>query len=157
MVAGPWSPPIASMAIRGPLPTYRFSLCHPAPVLRFDGTDFTPVIMAAGGAEVVRKPELAAIRAFLIIGRLQRVMAAAHVALRRRGFSLGDGHPGTCSNKLGFACGEHGAKGQRRVGRGPWRPEGSLRAARPIAIFPVVASGPAPCDLRRRSSRGCSP
>src|SRR4051812_26236780 len=103
MVAGPWSPPIASMAIRGPLPTYRFSLCRPAPVLRLDGPDFTPVIMAAGGAEVMRQPELAAIRAFLIIGRLQRVVAAAHVALRRRGFSLGDGHPGTCSNKLGFA------------------------------------------------------
>src|SRR4051794_25486278 len=149
MVAGPWSPPIASMAIRGPLPTYRFSLCRPAPVLRLDGPDFTSIIMAAGGAEVVRKPELAAIRAFLVIGRLQRVMAAAHVALRRRGFSLGDSHPGTCSNKLGFACGEHGAKGQRRVGRGPWGAGRSPLAGRPIKIFRAVANAAAARQPRR--------
>src|SRR3954451_2355727 len=153
MVAGPWSPPIASMAIRGPLPTYRFSLCRPAPVLRLDGPDFTPVIMAAGGAEVVRKPELAAIRAFLVVDRLQRVMAAAHVALRRRGFSLGDSHPGTCSNKLGFACGEHGAKGQRRSAAGHGGRRGSLRVARAIAILPAVASATAPCNVRPTQSR----
>jgi hypothetical protein len=53
--------------------------------------------MAAGGAEIVRQVKLAAILAFLVIDRLQRMVAAAHVALRRRGFSLGDGHAGTCS------------------------------------------------------------
>jgi hypothetical protein len=40
--------------------------------------------------------QLAAVRAFLEAGRRQRMMAAAHVALGRRCFSLGDGHCGTC-------------------------------------------------------------
>src|SRR3954471_14160874 len=145
MIAGPWSPPIASMAIRGPLPTSCLSRCRSG-CLRLDRADFTPVIMPARLAQVMRQAKLAAIRAFLIIDRLQRVMAAAHVALRRRGFSLGDGHPGTCSNKLGFANGEHGAKGQRQAARGPWRPERSLRAGPPIAISPEVASIAAACD-----------
>jgi hypothetical protein len=69
----------------------------PVPVLRFVRPNFTPIIMAAFGAQIVRQLELAAIRAFLIVDRLQRMMAAAHVALRRRCFSFGDGHPGTCS------------------------------------------------------------
>jgi hypothetical protein len=50
----------------------------------------------------VRQAKLAAIRAFLEVGRLQRMMAAAHVALRRRSFSFRDGHPGTCSNSFEF-------------------------------------------------------
>jgi hypothetical protein len=39
--------------------------------------------------------EFAAVRAFLELGGLQRMMAAAHVPLRRRGFSLWDSHCGT--------------------------------------------------------------
>ena len=58
--------------------------------------DLAAVIVAAGRAQVVRQLQLAAIRAFLEARRLQRMMAAAHVALRRRSFSLGDGHCGTC-------------------------------------------------------------
>src|SRR3954464_10220151 len=90
-------------------------------VLRLDGLDFTPVIMTAGDAQIVRQMQLAAIRAFLVIDRLQRVMAAAHVALRRRGFSFGDGHPGTCSIEVRDAAGAV-PKVNGRIGRGPWRP-----------------------------------
>jgi uncharacterized membrane protein YecN with MAPEG domain len=43
----------------------------------------------------VRKLELTAVRAFLKLGRRQRMMAAAHVPLGRRSFSLGDSHCGT--------------------------------------------------------------
>jgi hypothetical protein len=43
----------------------------------------------------VRQLELAAVRAFLELGSLQRMMAAAHVPLGRRGFSLRDSHCGT--------------------------------------------------------------
>ena len=96
ITSGPTSPPIASIAIRGPLPTYAVSR-KPFVTLSLDRPDFTPVIVAAGGAKIVREMELAAILAFLVVDRLQRMMAAAHVALRRRSFSLGDGHPGTCS------------------------------------------------------------
>ncbi len=65
--------------------------------------------MAAGGAQIVRQAKLAAIRAFLIVDRLQGIMAATHVALRRRSFSLGDGHPGTCSVCLEFMMRASGA------------------------------------------------
>jgi hypothetical protein len=51
--------------------------------------------MAACGAHIVRQLQLAAIGAFLEAFRSQRMMAATHVPLRRRGFSLGDSHCGT--------------------------------------------------------------
>jgi hypothetical protein len=51
--------------------------------------------MAACRAQIVRQLQLAAIRALLERRRLQRVVAAAHVPLRRRGFSLRDSHCGT--------------------------------------------------------------
>jgi hypothetical protein len=51
--------------------------------------------MAASRAHVVRELEFAAIRAFLELGRRQRVVAATHVPLGRRGFSLRDSHCGT--------------------------------------------------------------
>jgi hypothetical protein len=51
--------------------------------------------MAAGRAHVVRELELAAIGAFLELGRGQRMVAATHVPFRRRGFSLWDSHCGT--------------------------------------------------------------
>jgi hypothetical protein len=46
---------------------------------------------------MVRAFQLAAVRAFLKGFNLQRIMATTHAALRRRGFSLGDSHLGTCS------------------------------------------------------------
>jgi hypothetical protein len=51
--------------------------------------------MAASRAQVVRQLQFAAIGAFLERGRLQPIVAAAHVALGRRGFSFGDSHCGT--------------------------------------------------------------
>jgi hypothetical protein len=57
--------------------------------------DFAAIIVAAGRAHVVRQLEFAAVRAFLELGGLQRMMAAAHVPLGRRGFSLRDSHCGT--------------------------------------------------------------
>jgi hypothetical protein len=52
--------------------------------------------MAAGLAHIVRQLQLAAVRTFLELLGGQRMMAAAHVALRGRSFSLGDSHSGTC-------------------------------------------------------------
>jgi hypothetical protein len=58
--------------------------------------------MAACRTHVVRQLQLTAVRAFLELGRRQRVVAAAHVALGRRGFSLGDSHCGTFNfSKIG--------------------------------------------------------
>jgi hypothetical protein len=58
--------------------------------------------MAASLAQVVRQLQFAAIRALLELGRGQRMMAATHVPLGRRGFSLRDSHCGTFnSNKNG--------------------------------------------------------
>jgi hypothetical protein len=51
--------------------------------------------MAASRAHVVRELQLTAVGAFLECCGLQRMMAATHVPLRRRGFSLGDSHCGT--------------------------------------------------------------
>jgi hypothetical protein len=68
----------------------------------------------------VRQLEFAAIGAFLELGRLQRMVAAAHVPLGRRGFSLGDSHCGTfntilaVSIKIATIC----ASSQREI---PWR------------------------------------
>jgi hypothetical protein len=61
--------------------------------------------MAASRAQVVRQLELAAIGAFLEGRGRQRMMAAAHIPLRRRGFSLGDSHCGTFdSNDINKNC-----------------------------------------------------
>src|SRR5206468_5676569 len=57
--------------------------------------DFAAVIMAASRAHVVRQLQFAAVRAFLERSRLEPMMAAAHVPLRRRSFSLRDSHCGT--------------------------------------------------------------
>jgi hypothetical protein len=56
--------------------------------------------MAALATKVVRALELTAIRAFLEGRDRQRMVAATHIPLRRRGFSLGDSHFGTCSCML---------------------------------------------------------
>jgi len=77
------------MAMRGPLATI-------APLLRgrsgLGRDDLAAVIVAAGVAEVVRALELTAVRALLERRRGQRVMAAAHVPLGGRRFSLRDSH-----------------------------------------------------------------
>src|SRR5690606_29441412 len=56
------------------------------------GNHLTAIVVAAGGAKVMRQLQLAAVRAFLMPDRLQRMMAATHVATRRRSFSLGYCH-----------------------------------------------------------------
>ncbi len=61
-------------------------------LLFFGGGDFTAVIMAAGGADMVRPLQLAAIRTFRIGFRAQGMVRTAHVALRRRGFSFWNRH-----------------------------------------------------------------
>jgi uncharacterized membrane protein YecN with MAPEG domain len=67
----------------------------------------------AGNAQIVRTLQLTTIRAFLKRRDRQRIMAAAHVALRRGGFSLGDCHVGTYSisskNKATSFAGGHAA------------------------------------------------
>jgi hypothetical protein len=51
--------------------------------------------MAACLAHVVRELEFTAVRAFLELGRGQRMVAATHVPLGRRSFSFRDSHCGT--------------------------------------------------------------
>src|SRR5947209_13903482 len=80
---------MASIAIRGP-PSMR---ARSGSGLGRD--DFAAVIMAASRAHVVRQLQFAAVRAFLERSRLEPMMAAAHVPLRRRSFSLRDSHCGT--------------------------------------------------------------
>src|SRR6478672_49722 len=89
IAAGPVSPPMASIAMRGPAVMGRsLSLC-------LGRDDFAAVIVTASRAHVVRQLQLTAVRAFLELGGFQRMMAAAHVPLGRRSFSLRDSHCGT--------------------------------------------------------------
>src|SRR4051794_36351443 len=74
------------MAMRGP------AFMGPLEVLGLGRDDFAAVIVAARRTQIVRQLELAAVRAFLERRRLQRMVAAAHVALGRRCFSLRDSH-----------------------------------------------------------------
>src|SRR6478672_10422936 len=89
IAVGPLSPPIASMAMREP-PVMRAALG-----LSLGRDDFAAVIMTASRAQIVRQLQFAAVRAFLERGGLQRMVAAAHVPLGRRFFSLRDSHCGT--------------------------------------------------------------
>src|SRR6476619_5464909 len=82
---------MASMAMRGPS-AIRYRPCQRSRGSGLGRNDFAAVIMAASRAQVVRQLQFAAVGAFLELGRRQRVMAAPHVPLRRRGFSLGDSH-----------------------------------------------------------------
>src|SRR5215207_8864127 len=70
---------------------------RPALTSGFGRGDFAAVVMTASRAQIVRQLELPAVGAFLERRWLQRMMAAAHVALRGRRFSLGDSHCGTFS------------------------------------------------------------
>jgi hypothetical protein len=88
----PSSPPIASMAIRGFIdtsysPVKGLGDCH----------HFAAIIMTTSIAQMVRTLQFTTIGAFLIRSNFERIMAAAHAALRRRCFSFGDSHFGTCS------------------------------------------------------------
>jgi hypothetical protein len=59
--------------------------------------DFAPVVMTAGGAQMMRPLQLAAIGAFGIGSTRQRMMGPAHITPRFRCLFLGDGHLGTCN------------------------------------------------------------
>ena len=63
--------------------------------------DFAAIIKATGRADVVRQLEFAAIGAFLRKHCDKRVMAAPHVAPRRRGFAFWNGHKAPFLNFLG--------------------------------------------------------
>ena len=65
--------------------------------LKADFQHFTTIIMAACVAQMVRTLQLAAVRAFLECFGGQRIMAAAHTALRRGSFAFWDSHVGTYS------------------------------------------------------------
>src|SRR3984957_17680111 len=92
-MSGACSPPMASSAMTtrllkaglSPLPraSRRLGRCR---------NHLAPVVMADGGAKVMRPPQLAAIRAFDVSGRLQRVVRTPHVTARLGGLFLRDGH-----------------------------------------------------------------
>src|SRR5262249_28224926 len=81
--AGPWSPPIASSAIRMLLP---FGL-------HLD--DFAALVMSAIGAHAMRQHRFVALRAELDLRRLRVMMTAAVTLLRPRRTSLRNGHVST--------------------------------------------------------------
>src|SRR5947209_15550547 len=117
---------MASIAIRGPA-----AMVRPVFASALGRDDFAAVIVAAGRAHVVWQFQFAAIGAFLERGGLQPMMAAAHVPLRRRGFSLRDSHCGTfeifgTTIKIATIC----ASSQRDS---PQAAAGSSRTAAPIA------------------------
>ena len=82
------------------VPVIRNRASLPGAKSGFDGDDFAAVVEAAGPAQVVRQLQLTAVRAFLELGRGQRVMAATHVAAGRRGLALGNGHEAPVSINL---------------------------------------------------------
>ena len=63
--------------------------------------NFAAIIKAAGRADVVRQLEFAAIGAFLWQNGDQRMVAAPHVAPRRRGFAFWNGHEAPFLNFFG--------------------------------------------------------
>src|SRR5579864_6755905 len=56
------------------------------------GDDLAPVVEAAMAADVMRAPELAAVRAFGMRLAPQRLVATPHAGARGRRLSLGNGH-----------------------------------------------------------------
>jgi hypothetical protein len=110
--------------------------------------------MAASRAHVVRQLQFAAVRTFLKLGGLQRVMAAAHVPLGRRSFSLWDSHCGTfeCRSDNNKNCDDlRLISAVCPVGQHPQAAAGSSRTAAPIAKVAVVASLACQCE---ESDRG---
>ena len=57
--------------------------------------NFTVIVMAAMGADMVRALQLAAIRAFSMRFGAQSLVAAAHPGAGRRGFAFRNGHENT--------------------------------------------------------------
>src|SRR5205085_3724778 len=103
---GAWSPPIASRAIVTPsLTLVPLIPALSSTRLRSCLDDLPPVIVAAGLAQVVRTLQLAAVRAFGIGDRLQRMMRSPHIAPRWRSFLLGNGH-GEARVIGGWGCAE---------------------------------------------------
>src|SRR5258708_14726968 len=66
-----------------------------AAVSSFGGHDFAAVVMTACGTDMVRTFQFAAIGTFGAGFRTQRMVRAAHIALRRRGFSVWNRHGGS--------------------------------------------------------------
>jgi hypothetical protein len=63
--------------------------------------------VAAGGAQIVRATQLAAIRALLECRDAQRIVRTTHATPRRRSLSLWDGHVGKPSNVWIFKTRPH--------------------------------------------------
>src|SRR5438552_2387761 len=133
---------MASMAMRGPSAIrYRPQRSRGSGLGR---DDFAAVVMAAGRAHVVRQLQFTTVRAFLELRRRQRMVAAAHVPLRRRGFSLRDSHAAPSKAigttiKIATIC----ASSQRD---NPRVAAGSSRTAAPIAERAVVARVGVGCE-----------
>src|SRR5208282_3079916 len=92
-MSGACSPPMASSAMTTRL--LKAGFLPPARASRRLGRSrnhFASVVIAAGGAEVRRPPQLAAVRAFGVNRRLQRVVGTPHVAARLGGLFLRNGH-----------------------------------------------------------------
>src|SRR6185295_16939254 len=89
-VPGPASPPMASIETVRARVTATFQEGGLALCLH----DFAIGIVTAGTANMVRALGLTAIGAVAMGGSRKRVMRAAHVAARRRGFSFRDRHGG---------------------------------------------------------------
>src|SRR5690349_18444708 len=92
-ISGARSPPIASSAIvTMPLTGAALPLGDRSSSRRFGRHHFPAVVIAAGRAQMMRPLQLAAIRALAVSRDRQGVVRAPHVAARRRGLFLRDGH-----------------------------------------------------------------
>ena len=78
--------------VRLPVTVLTYGGGESAALSRVRRRNLPAVIMTAGGTNMVRALELAAIRAFQRLGRLQCEMRAAHIAARFGDFLLRDGH-----------------------------------------------------------------
>ena len=148
-MSGACSPPIASSAMTTRLlkaASRRLGRCR---------NHLAPVVIAAGGAEVMRPPQLAAIRAFDVSGWLQRVVRTPHVAARLGGLFLRNGHGmiSGCWPRRGWPqLGSENRAFPQPRSPNPWnyssfpRPPGPGRATEPCAKRPEPG--------RRRLGRG---
>src|SRR6056297_19248 len=114
--------------------------------------DFAISVVAAGGTDVMRALQLAAIGAFVRVARNQRVMRAAVVAARFRYFVLLDGHV-TTSIPVGQMARYHGCPRLLIRSEPPVQPSIPMRARKYRDLLP----GQAILDASRRSHRHSSP
>lgn len=98
--------------VRLPVTVLTYGGGESAALSRVRRRNLPAVIMTAGGTNVVRALELAAIRAFQRLGRLQREMRAPHIAARLGDFLLRDGHNSFFLEKPG--------SGHKPARRDPW-------------------------------------